>query len=48
VQKGDHVKIRDAWDRVARVNPKTVSVETDYMWTRTAPYAEIQDLRQPE
>ncbi|WP_316303083.1 DUF3560 domain-containing protein [Clavibacter michiganensis] len=48
VQKGDLVKIRGSWHRVARVNPKTVSVETDYTWTRTAPYAEIQALRRPE
>ncbi|WP_316295787.1 DUF3560 domain-containing protein [Clavibacter michiganensis] len=48
VQKGDHVKIRGSWHRIARVNPKTVSVETDYTWTRTAPYAEIQDRRRPK
>jgi len=48
VQKGDHVKIRGSWRRVVRVNPKTVSVETGYTWTDTAPYAEIQDRRRPE
>jgi hypothetical protein len=48
VQKGDHVKIRGSWRRVVRVNPKTVSVETGYSWTDTAPYAEIQELTRPE
>ncbi|WP_434513212.1 hypothetical protein ABUV18_03019 (plasmid) [Clavibacter nebraskensis] len=48
VQKGDLVKIRGSWHRVVRVNPKTVSVETGYTWTDTAPYAQIQDLRRPE
>ncbi|UDM15406.1 hypothetical protein LHJ48_15725 (plasmid) [Clavibacter michiganensis subsp. michiganensis] len=47
MQKGDLVKIRGSWHRVVCVNPKTVSVETDYTWTRTTPYAEIQELLRP-
>ena len=37
------MKIRGHWVKVARVNAKTVSVETPYSWTDRAPYAEIQD-----
>jgi len=43
IAKGDAVKIRGHWAKVARVNAKTVSVETPYSWTDRAPYAEIQD-----
>lgn len=43
IAKGDAVKIRGHWVKVARVNAKTVSVETPYSWTDRAPYAEIQD-----
>lgn len=32
----------------ARVNAKTVSVETEYSWTDIVPYAEVQDLKRPE
>lgn len=45
IAKGDAVKIRGHWAKVARVNQKTVSVETGYSWTQTAPYAAIQDHR---
>lgn len=45
VHKGDAVKIRGHWRRVARVNSKTVSVETGYSWTDRVAYAEIQDHR---
>jgi hypothetical protein len=44
VKKGDRVKIRGYWHEVVRVNAKTVSVSTDYSWTDTVPYAEIQAL----
>ena len=43
ITKGDAVKIRGEWRRVARVNPKSVSVETPYSWTDKAPYTDIQD-----
>lgn len=51
VTKGDAVKIRGHWHRVARANPKTVSVEvllrpeTGYTVTRRSPWAEVQDHR---
>lgn len=45
VAKGDAVKIRDHWHRVARANKKTVSVETGYSWTDRAPWHEVQDHR---
>lgn len=45
INRGDAVKIRGNWRRVVRVNAKSVSVETGYSWTDTAPYAEIQDHR---
>lgn len=48
VRKGDRVKVRGTWREVVRVNAKTVSVQSDYSWTDTAPYAEIQALDRPE
>lgn len=45
VKKGDAVKIRGHWCRVARANPKTVSIEADYSWTDRAPWSEVQDHR---
>lgn len=45
IAKGDAVKVRGRWCRVARVNAKTVSVETGYSWTDRVAYAEIQDHR---
>jgi len=38
------VKIRGYSRDVVRVNKMTVSVSTDYSWTDTVPYAEIQAL----
>lgn len=48
VKKGDRVKIRGHWRDVVRANTKTVSVTTDYSWTSTVPYAEIQQHQRPE
>ena len=48
IAKGDAVKVRGYWHKVARVNAKTVSVETAYSWTDRVTYAEIQDHRTPE
>lgn len=45
VKKGDAVKIRGHWYRVARANPKTVSVETEYSWTDRSPWHEVSDHR---
>ncbi|WP_144723455.1 DUF3560 domain-containing protein [Cellulosimicrobium sp. TH-20] len=45
VTKGDEVKIDHWWRRVARVNAKSVSVETDYSWTDRAPWHEVTDHR---
>lgn len=45
VSKGDAVKIRGQWRRVARVNKKSVSVETGYSWTDRAPWHEVQGHR---
>lgn len=43
VKKGDAVKIRGTWHRVARANPTTVAVETPYSWTDKSPWHEVQD-----
>ncbi|NNC14068.1 DUF3560 domain-containing protein [Planctomonas sp. JC2975] len=45
IKKGDAVKVCGQWRRVARVNPKTVSLETGYSWTDRATYAAITDHR---
>lgn len=42
------MKVRGYWHKVARVNAKTVSVETAYSWTDRVAYAEIQDHRPAE
>lgn len=47
VKKGDRVKVRGHWYDVVRANVKTVSVQTQYSWTDTVPYAEIQDHTRP-
>lgn len=45
VKAGDLVKVGDDWFRVARANGKSVSVHTEYTWTRRAPWHEVQDHR---
>lgn len=45
VRAGDAVRVRGQWARVARVNAKTVSVETGYSWTDKYPWAEVKDHR---
>ena len=45
IRKGDAVKAHGRWHRVARVNGKSVSVETGYSWTDTVPYHRITDHR---
>lgn len=48
IAKGDSVRIRGQWREVVRTNQKTVSVTSDYTWTNTAPYAEIQAHKRPQ
>ncbi|MGO2665666.1 DUF3560 domain-containing protein, partial [Mycetocola reblochoni] len=45
INAGDAIKTRGHWRRVARVNAKTVSVETGYSWTDRVPYPDIQEHR---
>jgi hypothetical protein len=45
VAKGDLVKFRGRWLTVARVNAKTVSVETGYSWTDKLPKHEVTGHR---
>ena len=45
VAVGDAVKAHGRWHRVARVNAKSVSVETGYSWTDTVPYHTITGHR---
>jgi hypothetical protein len=42
------VKVRGHWYSVVRVNPKSVSMQTEHSWTDTVPYADLQDLARPE
>lgn len=44
VSKGDVVIVRGRPRKVARVNAKSVSVETGYSWTDTVPYHEISKV----
>lgn len=43
LRRGDRVKVGGSWwpYPVQRVNPKTVTVGTEYSWTRTVPYSTI-------
>lgn len=45
VKKGDAVKIRGTWYKVARANAKSVSVQTPYSWTDRSLWAEVEDHR---
>ncbi|MER7135365.1 DUF3560 domain-containing protein [Streptomyces sp. NPDC000341] len=47
VSKGDLVRIRGEWRRVARANPTTVSVTTGYSWTDKYGWEEVRDHRTP-
>ncbi|WP_156027412.1 hypothetical protein [Mycetocola saprophilus] len=40
------VRTRVGWHKVARINVKTVSVETGYSWVDRYPFAEILEARQ--
>lgn len=42
VKKGDAIKVRGFWHKVARANAKTASVETGYSWTDRVPWSEVQ------
>ncbi|MEV0283514.1 DUF3560 domain-containing protein [Kribbella sp. NPDC050820] len=48
IRKGDYVRVSGVSRRVARVNQKTVSVETGYSWTGRAPYHGITGHRSAE
>lgn len=48
IKKGDYVRVSGHWRKVARVNLKSVSVETGYSWTDTAPYYGITEHRPGE
>jgi hypothetical protein len=39
------VKTRTGWHRIARLNAKTVSVETGYSWVNRIPFDDILDAR---
>ncbi|MFF3096785.1 DUF3560 domain-containing protein [Streptomyces cyaneofuscatus] len=45
VSAGDLVHVRGEWRRVARANPKTVSVTTAYSWTDKYGWEEVRDHR---
>lgn len=45
VQKGDYVRIAGHWRKVARVNQKSVTVETDHSGTGRAAYYDITGHR---
>lgn len=48
VAVGDAVRIGGSWHRVARVNAKSVAVETGYSWTNRAPWHSVTDHRAAE
>lgn len=48
INQGDYVRVSGLWRRVARVNRKSVSVETGYSWTDRAPYHDITGYRSAE
>lgn len=45
VRKGDAVKIRGSWYSVVRANTKSVTVQTEYSWTRRTPWHNVADHR---
>ncbi|MFI5721130.1 DUF3560 domain-containing protein [Nocardia sp. NPDC051750] len=47
LRRGDRVKVGGSWwpHPVQRVNPKTVTVGTEYSWTHTVPYSTITGVR---
>jgi hypothetical protein len=40
-----HVRVRAVWRKVARLNAKTVSVETGYSWVDRIPFDQILEFR---
>ncbi|MEU4607295.1 DUF3560 domain-containing protein [Kribbella sp. NPDC023972] len=48
IKKGDYVRVCGIWRKVARVNQKSVSVETGYSWTDGAPYHDIMGHQSAE
>ncbi|HEY3558882.1 MAG TPA: hypothetical protein VGL05_15530 [Kribbella sp.] len=45
IEKGDYVRISGRWRKVARVNEKSVTVETEHSRTSRGPYYEITGHR---
>lgn len=45
IRKDDYVRISGHWRKVARVNQKSVTVETEYSRTSRAAYHDITDHR---
>lgn len=45
LRPGDAIRTRHGWWKVARVNAKTVSVETGHSWTDRIPHAQILETR---
>lgn len=45
IRRGDYVRISGHWRKVARVNQKSVTVETEYSRTGRAAYHDITDHR---
>lgn len=45
VAVGDAVRVAGSWRRVARVNAKSVAVETGYSWTNRVPWHKVTDHR---
>lgn len=47
--KGDEVRDRwGKWRKVLRVNPKSLTVPTDYSWTDKIPYDDVHGQRRPD
>jgi hypothetical protein len=45
IRRGDYVRVSGHWRKVARVNQKSVTVETEYSGTGRAPYCDVTDHR---
>jgi hypothetical protein len=48
IRRGDYVRISGHWRKVARVNQKSVTVDTEGSATRRAPYYDITGHRPAE
>lgn len=48
IRRGDYVRISGQWRKVARVNQKSVTVDTEHSGARRAPYYDITGHRSAE